>query len=77
MRKVVAYYRYSSNNQDENSIAYQRESTQNHCKKVGFEIIQEYVDEAQTGTNDNRAGFLQMIEDAEKSPEWDAIMVYD
>ena len=76
-RKVAAYYRFSSNGQNVNSIAYQRQATQNYCNRVGFELVKEYVDEAQSGANDNRVSFRQMIKDAEKYPEWDMILVYD
>lgn len=76
-RKVVAYYRYSSNNQDENSIEYQRLAAQEYCKRNNYDLVKEYIDEAKTGTNDNRAGFLQMKKDASKSPTWDAVIFYD
>ena len=76
-RKVVAYYRYSSNNQDENSIEYQRLAAQEYCKRNNYDLVKEYIDEAKTGTNDNRAGFLQMKKDASKFPTWDAVIFYD
>lgn len=76
-RKVAAYYRFSSNNQTENSIEYQRLAAIAYCRRNGFELVHEYIDEAQTGTNDRRLEFRQMILDAEKLPEWEIVVVYD
>ena len=63
---VVCYYRYSSSNQTENSIDGQRRECKKYAKEHGFKIIEEYIDRASSGTNDNREAFQKMIDDAKK-----------
>lgn len=74
---VAAYMRYSSNNQDEASIAYQRSAILTYAFNKGYFVSVEYIDEARTGTNDRREGFQQMISDANEKPDWTKILVYD
>ena len=65
--KVVAYCRYSSENQrDGYSIEAQMRAINDFCKKEGHELINTYIDEARSGTSDNREAFQQMIEDSSK-----------
>lgn len=75
--KAVAYMRFSSYNQDENSIEYQRGAIHAYCKQHGYSIVKEYVDEAYTATNDRRPAFQQMVQDAQNKPEWASVMVFD
>ena len=63
---VVCYYRFSSTNQTENSIDGQRRECRKYATEHGFKIIEEYIDRAASGTNDNRESFQKMIEDAKK-----------
>ena len=63
---VVCYYRYSSTNQTDNSIDGQRRECKKYAMEHGFKIIEEYIDKAASGTNDNREAFQKMIEDAKK-----------
>lgn len=72
---VVAYMRYSSDNQNEKSIKYQRDAITAYAKS--YNIVTEYVDEACTGTNDRRAGFQKLMHDARLCPQWSKILVYD
>ena len=76
MLKAVAYARYSTDNQDDNSIAYQLEAIQNYCKKYEFTLSNIYIDEASTGYNDKRNNFQNMIAAAENK-EFDCIVIYD
>ena len=64
MLKVAVYARYSSNNQREESITAQLRAACEYCKRKGYTIVQEYCDEALTGTNDNRPAFQQLVSDA-------------
>ena len=75
--KGVAYMRYSSDNQTENSVAYQRRAICTYCATHGIKLVGEYVDEAYSATNDKRPAFREMIEDAKNSPEWSMVLVYD
>lgn len=62
--KAVAYARFSSDKQQESSITVQLAEINRFCNSHNIELIYEYVDEAQTGTNSNRKSFQQMVNDA-------------
>ena len=64
--KAVAYARYSSDKQQESSIVVQLGAIHRFCEMHNIELIHEYIDEAQTGTNANRKEFQEMIQDAPK-----------
>lgn len=74
--KAAAYARYSTENQTENSIAYQMNAIQDYCKKNDITICAFYADEAKSGTNEDREGFLNMVADANRK-EFDAVVIYD
>ena len=76
-RKAVGYFRFSSENQTENSIAYQRAAALTYCAGRDIELVDEYVDEARTATNDKRPAFQRLMKDAVEHPEWDMVIVYD
>ena len=76
-RKAVAYMRYSSDNQNENSIQYQRRAVVAYCIQHAVDLVDEYVDEAFSATTDKRPNFQKMILDAQENPEWDMVLVYD
>ena len=40
-------------------------------------IVKEYIDEAISGTTDEREAFEEMMSDVHGSPEWDMVVVYD
>lgn len=61
VRSAVAYARYSSNNQREESIDAQLRAINDYCEKEGIELLEEYFDEAQTGKNDGRDDFQRMV----------------
>lgn len=68
--------RYSSEGQrDGYSIEAQERAINEYCKAQGYTVLRFYVDEAQTGTEDDREGFLNMI-DAAKAKEFEAIIVH-
>lgn len=73
--KVVIYARYSSHKQTEQSIEGQLAVCRDYAERNGYEIKKEYIDEAVTGTSDNRPAFLQMIEDSNKK-DFNAVIVY-
>lgn len=62
-RIAVAYARYSSNNQREESIDAQLRAIREYCERENIVLLECYVDEALTGQNDDRAGFQKMLED--------------
>ena len=75
MTKVVAYARYSSDNQRQESIDAQVRAITEYCRKNSFELLKIYQDEAQSATNDQRDQFLQMIEDS-KQRNFEYIIVH-
>lgn len=72
---AVIYARFSSSGQREESITGQLRDCKRYAENHGFEIINEYIDEAKTGTSDNRPSFQKMIKDSERK-RFKAIIVW-
>lgn len=64
MRTAVAYARYSSDNQREESVHAQLRAIEEFCRQNNITLLRKYIDEAITGTNDDREQFQRMIEEA-------------
>ena len=60
---AVVYARYSSHKQGEQSIEGQLASAYKYAGEHGYTIIHEYIDRTQTGRNDDREQFQQMLKD--------------
>ena len=75
MKKAVIYARYSSERQTEQSIEGQLTVCKKFARDNGFVILDEYIDRAMTGTNDNRLAFQKMIRDSARQ-EWQYVIVY-
>lgn len=60
-KTAVAYARFSSNNQREESIDAQLRAIREYCERENIELIEEFTDEAMSGKNDNREDFQNMI----------------
>ena len=72
---AVVYARYSSHKQGEQSIEGQLASAYQFAAEHGYTIIHEYVDRAQTGRNDDREQFQQMLKDTAKR-QFEAIIIW-
>lgn len=72
---VVLYCRFSSHNQNEQSIEGQLKECRLFAERNNFTIIGEYIDRALSGTTDNRPEFLRMIEDSSKK-HFEGVIVY-
>ena len=72
---VVIYARFSSHNQNEQSIEGQIKYCEEYAKRNNYNIIHTYIDEAKSGTSDSREQFQQMIEDSSKK-QFKGILVY-
>ena len=72
---AVIYARFSSSGQREESITGQLRDCKRYAEIHGFEVIHEYIDEAKTGTSDNRPSFQKMIKDSENK-RFKAILVW-
>lgn len=73
--RAAAYARYSSDNQRSESIDAQLHDIREWASNNDYVIVRVYTDEAETGTNDNREGFLQMIADS-RNDDFDAVLVH-
>ena len=75
--RAAAYARYSTANQNELSIAAQLNEIRAFCERMGITLIDRpYIDEAQTGTNTDRAGFQALCRDAQLR-QFNAVVIYD
>jgi len=72
---IVIYARYSSAQQTEQSIEGQVATCKEWAERNGHIIVDEYIDRAMSGTNDNRPRFQQMLKDA-KLKKWQGVVVY-
>ncbi len=75
MKNAVIYARYSSDNQTEQSIEGQVRVCKEYAEKNDFAVVNEYIDRAMTGTNDNRPAFQQMLSDSKKKG-FEFVLVY-
>ena len=58
---AVAYYRFSSHAQNEQSIDQQRELAEEYAKIHGLTIVKEYADEALSGRDDTRPQYQLLL----------------
>ena len=75
LKKAAIYARFSSNNQRQESIFHQVEKIKQYANDNGIELVESYIDEAESGTTDQRTNFLKMINDA-PTASWKYIVVY-
>lgn len=73
--RLVAYARYSSDNQREESITAQLRAIHKWADDNGHIIVKEYIDEALSARTDKRPNFLKMIEDS-NIENWDGVVVH-
>lgn len=75
--KLAEYLRYSSDMQRHESIEAQHRANSEWAKREGHIIVKSYIDEAKTGTNDNRENFQKMIADSDKKDtQWEGLVVH-
>lgn len=72
---AVIYARYSSHSQTEQSIEGQLAAAHAYARGHGYTVVREYCDRAQTGRNDNRGAFQQMLSDTDKH-QFDVIITW-
>ena len=63
--RAVAYARFSSDNQREESIDAQLRAIRKYCLDNDIDLVYEYVDEAKSATTDNRPSFQRMFNEIE------------
>lgn len=74
--RAVAYCRYSTDNQTENSIMYQINAAQEFCERNSMELVDVYADEGQTGTNTSREALQRLLNDC-STDKFNAVVIYD
>lgn len=65
MIKAVAYARFSSDNQRDESIDAQLRAIRKYAETNNIEIVREYIDRAKTGANADRESFQSMLTDSQ------------
>ena len=77
-KKTLAccYTRFSTEHQNQSSTIGQLKAIRAYCDKNNIEIIDTYIDEAQSGTNTNRKDFQRLLADA-PTALWDTVVVYN
>lgn len=60
-KTAVAYARFSSNNQREESIDAQLRAIREYCERENIELVEVFTDEAISGKTDDRADFQKMM----------------
>ena len=72
---VVIYARFSSHSQTEQSIEGQLKECYAYAERMGYMVVGEYIDRAQSGRFDTRTDFQKMIADSEKHT-FQGVLVY-
>lgn len=76
VKRVVAYARFSSDNQRTESIDAQVRAIRDYCLKNNYKLTHIYKDEGISGrSTENREEFLQMIKDS-KNKKFDCVVVH-
>ncbi len=75
VKTAVIYARYSSDSQTEQSIEGQVRVCKQFAEKNDLLVVDQYIDRATTGMNDNRVAFQQMLRDS-KRRQWSVVIVY-
>ena len=78
IKRAVAYGRFSSSNQRDESIDAQLRAIGDYCEREGIQLVEVYTDEAQSATTDNRDDFMVMIDALLKGKitDIDAVLVH-
>lgn len=77
IKRAVAYARFSSNNQRDESIAAQLRAIREYCEERGITLVDIYTDEAQSAKTDNRDNFQVMMKKVMKGYyDIDAVIVH-
>ncbi len=73
--KAIAYARFSSDHQREESIDAQIRAIKYYAAQYGYDIVGIYADRAKSGRSSDRPQFLQMIQDSAKGT-FSAVIVH-
>lgn len=73
--RAVAYARFSSDNQRDESIDAQLRAIHDYAQKNNIIVVGEYIDRAKSAMTDNRPEFLRMIKDSAKE-SFDVVLIH-
>lgn len=65
MKRAVIYARFSSNKQHQTSILAQLDAGRSYCKRQGYLIVGEYIDEAESGRSTDRTNYQRLLQNAQ------------
>ncbi|GLI56421.1 recombinase RecD [Propionigenium maris DSM 9537] len=71
----IAYARYSSENQKNESIDFQLRAINDYAKSHNIEVVETYIDRAKSATTDKRPDFQRMIRESEKG-EFEVLLLF-
>lgn len=74
---AIAYYRFSSDNQHEESIEAQMECVRGYTEHNNITIVKEYIDRAESATSDDRTNFQLMVSDIESGQVKPDLLIVD
>ncbi len=74
--RAVIYARYSSDNQRGESIDAQIRLIKEFAASNNIIVVEQYVDEAQSGKRDDRKQFQQMMSDSKLQNDWQLVLVH-
>lgn len=76
-KRAASYTRVSTREQSEDgkSLDVQQEAIEHYCKSQGYELVESYTDEGQTGTDLEREGLQKLIKDI-KEDGIDIVVVF-
>jgi DNA invertase Pin-like site-specific DNA recombinase len=79
LRRAIAYYRHSSQDRQERSIAIQKDHVRQWALEHGIEIIHEFCDAGLPGCNtDERPAFTEMLNEwIKQRPDFEYILCFD
>lgn len=79
-KNAIAYYRHSAEDKQENSVAIQRQHTEQFAHDHNIKIIHEEADEGKSGLLANRPAFERLFTnwiENPNAPTFDYVLVYD
>lgn len=74
--QAVAYARFSSDNQRDESIDAQLRAIDEYADKHGITVSRTYIDRAFSAKTDHRPEFRQLMQDAEQNATFDAVLIH-
>jgi len=75
MKRAAAYLRRSTDDKQADSIDIQRSEVTEYADANGYTIVRWYIDDGISGHNTDRDDFVRMIDDAERTEDFQFVLV--